>query len=189
MALRPKIVKLAKMVGGLTGMMNKIDENAPEYYSLECVVSDQQADVALTLGLRKPRTVEYVAKKSGKPEEEARKILMELADIGVCKVYTGEGGEDRFLVQIFAPGILEMMVNNTEQVEKYPQIARAFEEYTRTRVSSLAAMLPTGMSMMRVVPIESAIEGNSKAVPYEQLSHYLNQYDTFSVAPCSCRRS
>ena len=26
MALRPKIVKLAKMVGGLTGMDNRIDE-------------------------------------------------------------------------------------------------------------------------------------------------------------------
>lgn len=189
MVLRPKIVKLAKMVGGLTGMMNKIDENAPEYYSLECVVSDEQADVALTLGLRKPRTVEYVAKKSGKSLPEARRILLELADIGVCKVYAGEDGEDRFLVQIFAPGILEMMVNNTAQVEKFPQIAKAFEEYTRTRVSSLAAMLPTGMSMMRVIPIESAIEGNSQAVPYEQLSHYLEEYDTFSVAPCSCRRS
>ena len=43
--LRKKIVKLCKMVGGLTGMMNKIDENAPEYYALECVVSDEQADV------------------------------------------------------------------------------------------------------------------------------------------------
>jgi hypothetical protein len=28
--LRPKIVKLCKVVGGLSGAMNKIDENAPE---------------------------------------------------------------------------------------------------------------------------------------------------------------
>ena len=28
--LREKIVKLCKVVGGLTGMINKIDENAPE---------------------------------------------------------------------------------------------------------------------------------------------------------------
>lgn len=40
MELRKKIVKLAKMIGGLTGMVNKIDENAPEYYSLACCVSD-----------------------------------------------------------------------------------------------------------------------------------------------------
>lgn len=63
MALRPKIVKLAKMVGGIAGARNKIDENAPEYYALACVVSDEQADVALSMGLRKKRTAEYVAKK------------------------------------------------------------------------------------------------------------------------------
>ena len=64
MALRKKIVQLAHMVGGITGVINKIDENAPEYYSLECCVSDEQADVALVMGLRKPRTIEYIAKKS-----------------------------------------------------------------------------------------------------------------------------
>ena len=65
-ALRPKIVKLAKMVGGLTGMMNTIDENAPEYYSLDCVVSDEQADVALALGLRRicGEKVRYVGRRS-----------------------------------------------------------------------------------------------------------------------------
>ena len=30
--LRPKIVKLAKVIGGVSGMVVKIDENAPEYY-------------------------------------------------------------------------------------------------------------------------------------------------------------
>ena len=58
MALRKKIVKLAKMVGGLPGRIFTIDENAPEYYALECVVSDEQADVALAMGLRKERTAE-----------------------------------------------------------------------------------------------------------------------------------
>lgn len=57
MALRKKIVKLAKMIGGLVGVVNKIDENAPEYYGLECVVTDEMADIALCAGLRKPRTI------------------------------------------------------------------------------------------------------------------------------------
>ena len=70
MSLRPKIVKLARMIGGVPGMLNKIDENAPEYYALECVVTDDMADVALCAGLRKPRTMEYLAQKSGKSMEE-----------------------------------------------------------------------------------------------------------------------
>ncbi|MEG2394540.1 MAG: pyridine nucleotide-disulfide oxidoreductase, partial [Ruthenibacterium sp.] len=189
MELRPKIVKLCKMVGGLTGMVNKIDENAPEYYSLDCVVSDEQAQVALTMGLRKERTAAYIAEKSGKTLEAAHKIALELAQIGVCKVYRNEAKEEVFFVQIFAPGILEMMVNNSAQVEKYPQIAKAFEEYTRVRIASMAPMLPLGSAMMRVIPIEQAIAGDTKAVPYEQLSHYLERYDVFSVSDCSCRRS
>lgn len=189
MALRPKIVKLAKMVGGLTGMMNHIDENAPEYYALECVVSDEQADVALQLGLRKERTAEYVAQKCGKSLEETREILMELAQIGVCKVYHNEAGEEMFLVQIFAPGILEMMVNNDEQVKAHPQIGKAFEEYTRLRISGIAPNLPMGTGMMRVIPIETAISADTQSVPYEHLSYYLDKYDTFSVSDCSCRKS
>lgn len=187
--LRPKIVKLAKMVGGLTGMVNTIDENAPEYYALECVVSDEQADVALTLGLRKERTVEYVAQKCGKPVDETYRILMELAKIGVCKVFHNEQGQEVFMVQIFAPGILEMMVNNKEQVEKYPQIGKAFEEYTRLRISHIAPNLPMGTGMMRVIPIETAIESDSQCLPYEKISYYLDKYDTFSVSDCSCRKS
>lgn len=189
MALRPKIVKLCKMVGGLTGMMNKIDENAPEYYALECVVSDEQADVALAMGLRKERTIPYIAKKCGKSIEETRRLALELAQIGVCKVFSNSNGEDVFLIQIFAPGILEMMVNNTAQVEKHPQIGKAFEEYTRIRIANIAPNLPMGSGMMRVVPIETAIEGDSKVVPYEQISYYLQKYDTFSVSDCSCRKS
>ncbi|MBQ1619706.1 MAG: hypothetical protein II094_01810, partial [Oscillospiraceae bacterium] len=58
--LRPKIVKLCKVVGGLSGMVNKIDENAPEYYSLASILTDDEADVAIACGLRKERTAEYL---------------------------------------------------------------------------------------------------------------------------------
>ena len=189
MALRKKIVQLAHMVGGITGVINKIDENAPEYYSLECCVSDEQADIALVMGLRKPRTIEYIAKKANLSVEKAHKLAMELAQIGVCKVYTDEKGKEVFMVQIYAPGILEMMVNNAESVKKHPQIGRAFEEYTRLRIAPIAPNLPMGTGMMRVIPIQSAIDGNMKAVPYEKLSYYLDKYDTFSLSDCSCRRS
>lgn len=189
MALRKKIVQLAHMVGGITGVINKIDENAPEYYSLECCVSDEQADVALVMGLRKPRTIEYIAKKAKLSVEKAHKLAMELAQIGVCRVSHNEKGMEEFFVNIYAPGILEMMVNNAELLEKYPQIGRAFEEYTRLRIAPLAPLLPPGMGMMRVIPIQTAIDANTKAVPYEKLSYYLDKYDIFSVSDCSCRSS
>ena len=184
--LRPKIVKLAKMVGGLAGVVNKIEKDSPEYMALNCVVSDEQADVALTMGLRKPRTAEYVSQKCGKSLEETHKILMELADIGVCKVWH-EDGQELFWVNIFVPGMLEMMVNNSAQLEAHPEIGYAFEKYTRERFAPMTPMLPQGMAMMRVVPVESAIKDLPDVEPWEKLSYYLDKYDTFSVSPCSCR--
>ena len=175
--LRPKIVKLAKMVGGIAGVMNKIEEESPEYMALECVVSDEQADVALTMGLRKPRTVEYVSKKCNKSIEETHKILMELAVIGVCKVWH-EDGVELFWVNIFAPGMLEMMVNNREQLEAHPQIGKAFELYTRTRLAPMTPMLPEGMAMMRVIPIESAL---GKNFLHTLTNMILSQYLTVHV--------
>ena len=69
--LRPKIVKLAKVIGGVSGMVVKIDENAPEYYCMANIVSDDEADIAIAAGLRKERTAEYLAKKVGKPSRRS----------------------------------------------------------------------------------------------------------------------
>ena len=55
--LRPKIVKLCKVIGGISGMVNKIDENAPEYYSLANIVTDDEADVAIAAGLDRKSVV------------------------------------------------------------------------------------------------------------------------------------
>ncbi|MGM9526805.1 MAG: FAD-dependent oxidoreductase [Oscillospiraceae bacterium] len=187
--LRPKIVKLAKVVGGVSGMLNKIDADAPEYYSLASVVTDDEADVAIAAGLRKERTVAYLAKKCGKSVEETHKLALSLADKGVLRVSTGANGEDIFYLQIFAPGILEMMVGNTKQLAEHPEIGKAFEAYTRLRMGTMSPMLPMASGLMRVIPVESAIEADPKAVPFEKLSYYLDKYDTFSVSNCSCRAS
>lgn len=188
--LRPKIVKLAKMVGGVAGMMNKIDENAPEYYALNAVVTDDMADVALAIGLRQPRTLEYIVEKCGKSREETLALLAKLTETGVCKVWTDkEDGRDRYFVNIFAPGMLEMMVNNREQLAAHPEIGKAFEEYTRRRLAPMAALFPEGLAMMRVIPVESAVKDLPETQPWERLSYYLDKYDTFSVSDCSCRQS
>jgi len=188
--LRPKILKLAKMVGGVAGVINKIDENAPEYYSLNAVVTDEMADVALAIGLRQPRTLEYIVEKCAKPREETQALLTKLAETGVCKVWIDkEDGKDRYFVNIFAPGMLEMMVNNREQLAAHPEIGKAFEEYTRMRLAPMAALFPEGLAMMRVLPIESAIRDVPETKPWEHPSYYLDKYGIFSVSDCSCRQS
>ena len=187
--LRPKIVKLIKMIGGVAGAMNKIEKTMPEYYALDGVVTDEMADVALCLGLRQERTLEYIQEKCGKSKEETQKLLDQLCYTGVLKTWKDKKiGKDVYFMNIFAPGILEMMVNNREQLAAHPEIGRAFEEYTRKRLAPMAALFPEGMAMMRVVPVESAIKDLPGVQPWEKLSYYLDKYDIYTVSDCSCRQ-
>ncbi|MDE7068441.1 MAG: 4Fe-4S binding protein, partial [Schaedlerella arabinosiphila] len=188
--LRPKIVKLCKVVGGLTGVVNKIDENAPEYYALASILTDEEADVAIAAGLRKERPLEYLVKKTGMPEKKVKELADHLAWIGVFRVTTNPvTKKDQYFMQIFAPGIMEMLVNNQELLKTHPEVGRAFEEYTRIRMANMSPMMPNGYGLMRVVPVESAIQDIPKAHDYDKLSYYINKYEKFSVSPCSCRAS
>ena len=188
--LRPKIVKLAKIIGGASGVLVKIDENAPEYYCMADIVTDEEADIAIAAGLRKERTAQWLADKVGRTVAEIQPSLDRLVYYGVfrrCKIDGTD--EDGYFMQIFAPGILEMMVNNQELLHEHPEVGRAFEEYTRLRMQSMGPILPDGYGLMRVIPVESAIEGIPGVTDDERLSHYLDKYDVFSVSPCSCRAS
>ena len=187
MATRKKIVALAQKIA-----MSKKEftEQDPEYYALECVVSDEQADVALSMKVRAPISPEKLSQKCGKSLEETTRILEELLVIGVVEA-TRERGELEYVLPIFVPGVMEFMVMNVKQVEKFPQIARAFEQLSLKPMKNVTQMIPMGGSGlgMHVIPVEEAIPADSKTASYEQLSYWLKKYDYFAVGDCSCRVS
>ena len=188
MAARKKIVKLAKKISGPTAMMIKIDENAPEYYVLDCIVTDEMAEVGLAMELRKPQTVAQIAKKCGKTIEETDRLARELAFVGAC-IFHEEHGQDVFELTVFVPGVMEKTVENKELCEKFPAIPKAFEEYARLRGAMLAPMMPVGAGPMRVIPIQSSIDGDSRKIEFEEVSAILNKATRFAVGDCTCRRS
>ncbi|PKL23510.1 MAG: pyridine nucleotide-disulfide oxidoreductase [Spirochaetae bacterium HGW-Spirochaetae-3] len=188
MAARKCIVRLAKKICGATAMMVKIDEDAPEYYVLDCVVTDAMAEVGLAMELREPQTVEQIAGRCGKPVDETRELAIKLAEVGAC-VFSSENGVDLYELTVFVPGVMEKVVSNKELCEKYPQIPKAFEEYARLRGGMLSAKMPMGYGPMRVIPIQSAIEGDTHSAGYEEISSILDKNTLFAVADCSCRRS
>ena len=56
--------------------MEKLTVNDPEYWGLAGVVTDEMAEVALCMDVRKPITLPKLAKKTKKPEAELEKLLM-----------------------------------------------------------------------------------------------------------------
>ena len=168
------------------GSKNEIKATDPEYLILEPVVTEEMAEVVLCMKIRTKYTVEELAPLCGKSIDETAKLLWDLAVAGVCFVNT-INGVDTYWYDTWVPGIMEMMVNNIENVNKYPQIAEAFEAYGRVRGPKSTGAFPVGVGLMRVIPIEKAIDGETRRASYEEVSKYLNDNDIFTVSDCSCR--
>ena len=186
-AVKEKVIDLANKISRTRrGARGEIRPDDPEYRILEPVVSDDDAEVALCLGLREPKNSEEIAGLCGKSVGETEEILYRLASDGVISCYP-VNGIDNFQLELWVPGVMEFMVVNKENVKKYPQIAECFEEYSREKGIMLAGNVPPGLGVMRVIPIESTIDGETRRASYEEVSTYLDKNEIFSVSDCACR--
>lgn len=168
------------------GAKGAVTYDDPEYYVMENIVTDEMAEVGMGLKLRERRTAQEVADIVGKPVEETRKLLWDLAVAGAT--FAAEvDGEDRYWLEVWVPGHMEMIANNKENTAKYPEITIAFDAYGKKKGATTTGLLPMGIAPMRVIPIESAIDGSSRRADYEEISNYLNDNDIFCVSDCSCR--
>ena len=185
-------IKLLEFVNkvSMTKMGSKkgITDEDPRFKLLEKVVTEEMAEVALALEYRVHLKAEEIAKKCGKPVERTKELLWDLAMAGVATVKKEEDG-DTFWYETWVPGIFEMVVNNKENVKKYPQIGKAFDDYGLMRNPVAAGNIPMGHGLMRVIPIETAINGDTRRASYEEVSKYINEARILSVSDCSCRTS
>jgi NADPH-dependent glutamate synthase beta subunit-like oxidoreductase/NAD-dependent dihydropyrimidine dehydrogenase PreA subunit len=183
--MREKISKLAQHIT----KRNKIyTEKDPEYYVYADILTDEHADILLAMERRKEEKVEDIAAKVGKSYSETFNLLMELTDIGATELKPQGDGSDRFELIIYLPGVFELMMLNREQAKAHPEIARAFEEYSRASVEPVTQIMPMGNGALRVIPVESAIKSITRKAPYEEISHWLTKYQNhLALAPCQCR--
>ncbi len=185
MAIRSKIVELAQHVAG-----RKVDytEKDPEYYVFADLITDEEADLMIAMERRVDEKVEDLAARINKSYAETFEMCMRLVDYGVVELKPQADGSDTFELPIFVPGIFELMMLNRENANAHPEIARAFEEYTRTTVGMVVDNMPMGNGAMRVIPVESAIKADTRRAPYEELSYWLTKYQNhIALAPCQCR--
>lgn len=187
--VKKKVLEMAnKIAAGITGGLVKVKPEDPEYRIFEPLVTDEMAEVALCLEIRKFKTVQEVAAKCGKPAAEVEKMLYQMAVDGVIKLETVDG-VDQYCLELFVPGCMEYMVDKKENLEKYPVIGECFEEYTRKLGALMAGNIPVGLGVMRVIPVQSAIDGDTRKASYEEIEYLLNKYDLFAVTDCACRAS
>ena len=192
---REKILKLGAMI---TDRIGKVTGNDPEYWGLAGVVTDEMADVALKMKVRKPKTTAQIAAITGKSEEELEKLLTEMSYIGLVE-YNWENldgknpnHEKRWTLPQFVPGSAEFVNMRQSQIDEHPEVAAFFERMTFLPLEKVTPMVPPGGAGigMHVIPVEKAIETGNKSVSIEHISHWLKKYDgVYAASPCSCRMS
>ncbi len=196
---REKIVKLGRMItdrvpaklGGVTG-------NDPEYWGLAGLVTDEMADVALKMGVRKPKTFAQLQKLTGLEAGKLEKLLADMSLIGLLE-YNWENldgknpsHEKRWILPQFVPGSAEFFNMRMEQIEEHPEVAAFFERMTFLPLEKITPMVPPGGAGigMHVIPVEKAIETENQTAGVEHISHWLKKYEgKYAASPCSCRAS
>lgn len=188
---RELILKLGQKITDRIG--HKVTVEDPEYWGLAGVITDEMAEVALVMKVRKPVRAEEVAKKCGKELKRTEELLQAMSVIGLLE-YNWENADHhkQYMLPMFVPGCAEFMNMNKEQVEAHPEIARFFNEMSRLPLEKVTPMVPLGGAGigMHVIPVEKAIPAEQKSVSIEHISHWVQKYKgKYAVGACSCRRS
>ena len=188
---RELILKLGQKITDRIG--HKVTVEDPEYYGLACVVTDEMAEIALKMKVRKPMTLDQVAKATGKSKAYLEPLLQEMSSIGLLEYnWENPSRTKQYVLPMFVPGSAEFFNMKKDQIDAHPELAKFFERMTFLPLEKITAMVPPGGAGigMHVIPVEKAIETENQSVDVEHISHWLKKYEgKYAAGPCSCRMS
>ena len=193
---RENLLKLGSMITNRIGLKATADD--PEYWGLASVMTDEMVEVALKMGVRKPKTTEQLMKLTKMEREPLEKLLTEMAWLGIVE-YNWENldgknpnHEKRWILPLFVPGSAEFLNMRQSQIDEHPEAAAFFERMTFLPLEKITPMVPPGGSGigMHVIPVEKAIESENEAIGLEKISYWLEKYEgKYAKSMCSCRAS
>ena len=193
---REPIAKLGKKITDRIPQklgLKKITRNDPEYWGLAGVLSDEEVELALKLGVRKPKTLPEIVKLSGMEEKKCEALLEEMSRKGLLE-YNWENAahEKQYVLPMYVPGCAEFFNMNAKILESNPEMGTFFEHMSRLPLEKITPFVPEGGAGigMHVIPVEKAIEMENESVDLEHISYWLSKYEgKYAASPCSCRRS
>ena len=207
-----KIIALGKKITDVAGhMLGGVKAEDPEYWGLAEIITEEMAEVGLTMKRRTRYTFAELCKlnkidKAG--EEKFQKLLDEMSYIGLLEYdygyhydhngRTGQPSERRYILPMFVPGSAELFNmeelpdGSNPRLQEHPDVAAFFERMTYIPLAGITQMVPPGGAGigMHVIPVEKAISMENQSVDLEHISYWLKKYEGHIIAGrCSCRAS
>lgn len=193
---REPIAKLGKLITDRVPQklgLKKITRDDPEYWGLASVLSDEEAELALKLGVRQPKTLKQIVSLSGLDEAKCEAMLEEMSRKGLLEYnWENDAHEKQYVLPMYVPGCAEFFNMNAELLDESPEIGIFFEHMSRLPLGKITPFVPEGGAGigMHVIPVEQAIEMENESIDLEHISYWLDKYEgKYAASPCSCRRS
>jgi Na+-translocating ferredoxin:NAD+ oxidoreductase subunit B len=145
---------------------------------LKKMFTPEQAELTMKL-TSEPETPAQIAGRTGMNEADLAVKLEEMAQNGLI-FRVREGDEKRYQAFQFVVGLYEFQLNRLDK-----EFCELFEEYM-PYVGMSMAMIST--SQLRVVPVASALKGDSRVAPYNRVREMVEREDVISVTQCICKK-
>ena len=126
MAHRPNILKLATKISLESLTYTGITYEDPEYKILEPIVDDDMCEIMMHMRLEANRTAAEIAHRAKRDLDFTLEQLKKLRTAGVIRTRT-VSGKECWYYPIWVPGIMEGVLSNREQCDRYPVLGECFE--------------------------------------------------------------
>ena len=207
-----KIIKLGRKITDVAAhIMGGVKVEDPEYWGLAEIITEEMAEVGLSMKKRVPYTFSELCHLNKIPkegEEKFQKLLDEMSYIGLLEYDYGyhydhngrtrEQTERRYILPMFVPGSAELFNmeelpdGSNPRLKEHPDVAAFFERMTFIPLAGITQMVPPGGAGigMHVILVEQDISMENQSMDIEHLSYWLKKYEGhIGVGRCSCRAS
>lgn len=182
----------------LIKLVQKIDPSEPAtrdswgYIHLDRKIDDEEVDFLYNYftphGLT---TLDAVAKMSGRPVDEVAEIVDKLAHKSLLMYIKGPDGTDYLRQNIFIVGSMEMATLDSWSADVQTENYVTMANYVLKMANRDMDLPMSNNGLHRVMPVQSAIENNTKHLDWEELSTFAEKVSggSFAVYECPCRKT
>jgi len=152
---------------------------------LKLLFTPDETDIAIHMNFS-PKPADELARLAGLTLEEAMQKLEAMADKVIIFSHEKDGAKFYGLVPTI-PGLFEFPFMQGGGTPMHEKLGKLWEQYHADALGEAFAGNPT--PLMRVVPVESTIKGQTTVHTYEEASKLVEQQDYIAVTKCACRVS
>lgn len=150
--------------------------------------TDEEAELVQHLPIFRPRTVEKIARDSGRSLADTKRIMDHLAL--EKKVVLASGAPRKYTILPVVPGTFEMAFMTTDLRTRtvwHQRFAEIFERIWESEF--MKAYDRASSSLVRYLPVQKLAPTLQRAWPSDRLEEILDRYDDFGVTHCQCRQT